>query len=884
MLASNLDDGSVLIKGDPDHPSNFGRLCSKGTNLGETLSLDDRLLVPSVDGQDVSWDKALSHVSDKFSAVIAEHGPGAVALYVSGQFLTEDYYVANKFMKGCVGSANIDTNSRLCMSSAVAGHKRAFGSDTVPNIYEDLEAADVVVLVGSNLVWCHPILYQRLEAEKAKRPGLRIICIDPRATVTARASDLHLGLQPGTDVALFNGLLASLYERGLFDDDYIAAHVAGMDDALEAAQALSIDEIAGITGLALAEITGFYELFAKNTKVMTLYSQGVNQSSSGTDKVNSILNCHLATGRIGKEGSGLLSLTGQPNAMGGREVGGMATTLACHMNLEDEQHRDIVGRFWQSDVVPSKPGFQAVDLFQAIDRGDVKAVWIMATNPVDSMPDADFVKAALEKCELVVVSDVSAQTDTVAMADVLLPALAWGEKSGTVTNSERRISRQVAFLEAPGEAKADWWQIQEVARRMGYGAQFSFTSARDVFVEHAALSAFENNGTRDFDIGALADLSVEEYDRLAPQQWPCSIVPVQTIDDKNRFFGRGGFYTPSGKANAVATAFVDPASRLSEEFPLIMNTGRIRDQWHTMTRTAKSARLMRHISEPFVEINPTDARRLDILKGRIVKVSSPKGEVLLKANVTEDVARGMIFAPIHWTDQFASMARIDTLVTANRDPFSGQPESKFTPVQVEAFTSKSYGYVLTRNKPDMEELRQLCSEELFYWSLSPVDEGWVLECAGDLLDRAGSDLVSAMMGFDISQREASLEVLDPAIKRMRRAYFDGERLDGFLAVSPNRVSLSREFMMGQLALRFKQGRSQQHLLYGWPAPDVPDIGPIICSCFTVGEVEIRDAIKSSNVCSVEMVAECTKAGTNCGSCRLEIQKILDEMASLPESA
>lgn len=878
VLASPAGDGSVLIAGDPDHPANFGRLCSKGVNLGETLALGDRLLEPSVRGQNVTWDQALTIVADKFSEIINAHGGDAIALYVSGQFLTEDYYAANKFMKGCVGSANIDTNSRLCMSSTVAGHKRAFGTDTVPNVYEDIEAADVVVLVGSNLVWCHPILYQRLESAKEARPDLKIVCIDPRETVTARASDLHLALKPGSDVALFNGLLAALKARGQFDEAYIEAHVEGMDQALESAQAFTLNEISEITGLARRDIEAFYDLFAGTDKVMTLFSQGVNQSSAGTDKVNAILNCHLATARIGLPGAGPLSLTGQPNAMGGREVGGLANMLACHMNLEDEQHRDLVGRFWQSDVIPAGPGLKAVDLFQAIERGDVKAVWIMATNPVDSMPEADLVKAALEKCEMVVVSDVLQKTDTTAVADVLLPSLAWGEKSGTVTNSERRISRQAAFLAAPGNAKADWWQICEVAKRMGFDKLMSFGSARDIFVEHAALSAFENEGGRDFDIGALAHLSEGAYDALLPVLWPCFDEDNDrkaVKNDKKRFFAEGGFFTSNGKARAVATAYRAPLALLSDEFPLLLNTGRLRDQWHTMTRTAKSPRLMRHNGEPFVEIHPLDAARFDIKDASIAVLESEKGAALLRARITEGVLPQTLFAPLHWTDQYTSKARVDALVHANVDPVSGQPESKCTPTKISAFDCQAYGYVLSRSRPDVERLRVLFEEGAFYWTLIPIEGGWVLECAGDVLDEANAEVVSALLGFDVGLLTTDYEVLDPAMRTMRRAYFDGDLLSAFVAVSPKPVVLSRAFLMEQLKATFESPSDKFHLLYGRPLPDVPDIGAIVCSCFTVGALEIKDVIENKRCRSVKDVGRCLKAGTNCGSCRLEIQKLLD---------
>ncbi len=516
VLATKNPDGTVSIAGDPDHPSNVGRLCSKGSALGETLSMDDRLLVPEVDGQEISWDAALDLVADKFSASVAEHGPDSVAFYVSGQILTEDYYVANKLMKGFIGSANIDTNSRLCMASSVAGHKRAFGSDTVPGTYEDLESCDLLVLVGSNLAWCHPVLYQRVEAAKASNPAMRVVVIDPRETATCAIADLHLALKPDTDAVLFNGLLAFLSETGALNSAYIDQHTEGFEEALSAAGTCEIHRIAEQTGLPPQDVVLFYTMVARTEKTVTVYSQGVNQSVVGTDKVNAIINTHLATGRIGRKGMGPFSVTGQPNAMGGREVGGLANTLAAHMSIENPDHRALVREFWQSPSIAEKSGLKAVDLFRAVRAGKIKALWIMATNPVDSLPDADGVADALKKCPFVVVSDVTRATDTAAYADVLLPAAAWGEKNGTVTNSERRISRQRAFLERPGEVRPDWWQVTEVARRMGFAQAFDYDGPASVFREHAALSGYGNNGLRAFDISALKHVSCAEYDRLKP--------------------------------------------------------------------------------------------------------------------------------------------------------------------------------------------------------------------------------------------------------------------------------------------------------------------------------------------------------------------------------
>src|ERR1700710_2147474 len=554
VLATPDAGGGAAISGDPEHPANLGRLCSKGSALGETLGLEGRLLYPMIrcskgSMERVAWSDALDHVAHRFRHIIARDGPGAVAFYLSGQLLTEDYYVANKLMKGFIGSANVDTNSRLCMASSVAGHRRAFGADTVPGCYEDLDEADLLVLVGSNAAWCHPVLFQRMLANKQKR-GARIVVIDPRRTDTAGDADLFLGLKPGSDTALFSGLLAHLADNGALDRDYVEQHTSGFDDALARAKNIagSVGATALATGLGEVDVAAFFQMFRQTPRVVTLYSQGVNMSAQGTDKGNAIINCHLATGRIGKSGASPFSLTGQPNAMGGREVGGLANQLAAHMGFTPPEI-DRVRRFWKAPRIATHEGLKAVQMFEAIARGEIKALWVIGTNPAVSLPDADAARAALRKLELFVVSENVRSNDTVnAGAHVLLPAQAWGEKSGTVTNSERRISRQRSFLEPPSEAKPDWWIVSEVAKRLGFGAAFTFNSAAEIFREHAALSAFENNGTRDFDIGALTSLSDEAFDAMAPVLWPLR----EGREPQQRFFESGGFFTNDYLARFVA--------------------------------------------------------------------------------------------------------------------------------------------------------------------------------------------------------------------------------------------------------------------------------------------------------------------------------------------
>ncbi|MGH6912229.1 MAG: molybdopterin oxidoreductase family protein, partial [Geminicoccales bacterium] len=658
ILAGRGADGTVSVAGDPDHPANYGRLCSKGSALAETLSLEGRLRHPQIGGEAASWDEAIATVAGRFGETLSEHGPESVAFYVSGQLLTEDYYVANKLMKGYFGTANIDTNSRLCMASSVAGHRRAFGSDTVPGCYEDLDEADLAVLVGSNLAWCHPVLFERLLAAREAR-GTRIVVLDPRRTVTADAADLHLPLAPGSDVALFNGLLAYLDDNGASDAGFIRSHTSGVERALEHAREATLAGVARATDIPAAWIDEFYRLFGATTRTVTVYSQGVNQSSSGADKVNAIINCHLLTGRIGKPGAGPFSVTGQPNAMGGREVGGLANMLAAHTDIENADHRARVQSFWRSPAIARRPGPKAVDLFHAVGAGRIKALWVIATNPADSLPEADAVRAALQDCPFLVVSDTTRHTDTTRHADILLPAAAWGEKDGTVTNSERRISRQRSFLEAPGEARPDWWIVCQVARRMGFSG-FDFASASEIFDEYCRLTAFLYDGARDLDLSGLVGLGADGYEALAPVRWPVRRAPKPK--GPGRFFAAGGFFTKDRRARFVPVSQRMPASKVGSDYPLILNTGRIRDQWHTMTRTGKAARLLSHLAEPFIEIHPEDAARCGIAHTSIARVASAHGAVLLRVLVSERVRPGQVFAPIHWTDPFAARARVAALV------------------------------------------------------------------------------------------------------------------------------------------------------------------------------------------------------------------------------
>ncbi|WP_434567903.1 molybdopterin oxidoreductase family protein [Vibrio chagasii] len=731
--------GKLEVRGDKDHPSNYGKLCTKGAALGDTVTPIGRLTQPIqrvASGQQLlPWSSASQLVADKFKQAIEEHGPDSVAFYVSGQLLTEDYYVANKLMKGFIGSANIDSNSRLCMASSVVGHKRAFGTDTVPVCYEDLEQAEVVVITGSNLAWCHPVLFQRLRAAKQANPDMKVVVIDPRYTDTCEIADIHLALESGSDVALFNGLLAYLDDNDKLDSDYIEHHTQGFTEAIRTATDYRYTEsgwgkksVPELTGLSEQQLEQFYHLFASNEKVLTIYSQGVNQSTQGCDKVNAIINSHLATGKIGKPGMGPFSVTGQPNAMGGREVGGLANTLAAHFEFGDPQSHQTVSEFWQTDNLATYAGLKAIDLFDAMNKGKIKAVWIMATNPVVSLPDSEKIKTALEKCPFVVVSDCIADTETTRLADVVLPAQGWSEKSGTVTNSERRISRQRRVLPSPGEAKPDWWILKEVAQKMGFKDQFDYRHEGEIFKEYCEMTALSNETgkARDLCLIGLTQLDEKGYGELTPQQWP--VLKYQPEIIEQRMFTDGEFFTESGKAQFIAVEHDKPIADTSVEFPLIMNTGRIRDQWHTMSRTGLAAGLGEHTPEPFVAMHPDTVTELGLDEfgldafnhatvNPVVKVRSAQGECQARLVVTKEMRREQVFMPIHWNAPTAKDSKPCELILPHTDAASGQPEFKHTPVVVEPCGYRSEAALVSDKVMD-------CSG-FDYWVRQRVEGGFL---------------------------------------------------------------------------------------------------------------------------------------------------------------
>ncbi|MEM0954029.1 MAG: molybdopterin-dependent oxidoreductase [Pseudomonadota bacterium] len=851
-------DGRWELRGDPDHPANRGRLCSKGAALADTIATDrGRLLKPVVGGTEVNWDGALDAITDAWQRIIRDHGADAVAFYASGQMLTEDYYVANKLMKGYLGTANIDTNSRLCMSSAVAGHERAFGADTVACSYSDLETTDLLILVGSNLAWCHPVLYQRVKQARRARTDMRVVVIDPRRTETCEIADLHLPVAADADISLFNGLLSLLAAADELDEDYIATRTSGFDAVLDKASPATTEALLAETcGLATKDVALLMTWLRAARTTVTAFSMGVNQSRCGTDKVNAITNLHLATGRIGKSGCGPFSITGQPNAMGGREVGGLSSTLAAHMAFSPENCARVQ-RFWGSPRIATAPGLKAVELFEAIERGDIRSVWIMATNPLFSLPDADRWRRALERCDCVIVSDCVDDTDTLAVADIRLPALGWGEKTGSVTNSERCISRQRAFLPAPGDARADWWAICEVAKRLGFTEGFSFDNVAAVFAEHAALSGFENNGQRDFDISALAGAAERTYLDASPVRWPLGAPEV---------FQDGRFFTQDQRARFVSVKAESSIPQATGRF--VLNTGRVRDHWHSMTRTGRAARLCEHSVEPLLSVHPEDAAALGLDEGEFVRVSSDCGRVLLRCELSPQQRLGEVFVPMHWSGRFSGASAINRLVAAETDPVSGEPAYKCTVVSPAAEPVAWSGVYLGPATVTLET---------DYWVVVPAGEHQRIlfastEGSAAVAASARNALATALLPHGnrcITLHDAQAGIHRWAVLGVRN------ELIASLSIGVGEIDRDQGWLSSLLNQNGIVPMDESWLLAGMSPLPQSARGRLVCSCNRVWENEILEQVRAGCMTTEEITSRC-QAGGGCGSCLPEVQSLIDQ--------
>lgn len=869
-------DGSRItgVRGDPEHPANFGRLCSKGATLHLTARDEMRALYPELrasrgeERQRVSWDTALNTAADKFAEVIRRHGPDAVGFYLSGQLLTEDYYVFNKLIKGLIGTNNVDTNSRLCMSSAVAGYKATLGMDSPPGCYEDIDFAQCIFIAGSNTAYAHPIVFRRIEDARNKNPELKLIVVDPRRTDTAGSADLHLAILPGTDVALFNAMLNVMLWEGWNDQAYIAAHTEGFEQLKATVREYTPQYAAAICGIAAEDIVQAARWFSQGP-TLSLYCQGLNQSIQGTQKNAALINLHLATGQIGKPGAAPLSLTGQPNAMGGREVGGMANLLSGHRDLANAAHRAEVAALWDVPDVPAQPGRTAVEMFEAVRRGEIKALWIACTNPAQSMPDLNLVREALDTAEFVVVQEAFRNTDTVPYADVLLPATTWGEKTGTVTNAERCISRVRSAVSPPGEARHDWKIAVDfakpLAQRLDKPNILEYADTESIFNEHRATTV-----GRDLDIGGLSYALLEN---AGPQQWP---LPQGAQVGLKRLYTDGIFPTPSGKARFVNTAYAPVAEDTDARFPLHLNTGRLRDQWHGMSRTGSVGRLFSHVEEPLLAMHAADMARRGLVDGDIAQVISRRGKLALRVETSQEMRAGQVFLPMHWGSQFMSGLGVNALTLSAFDPQSKQPELKHAAVQVEKL-ALPWQMVAMRKGDALSRMSQLqpLLDNFDYAALGMYgrdDELVVLRVAhtaavpDELLIQ-----IDTILG--LNEREQLMDYRDARRGISKRALMQNGQL---LGVRLTGETAARDWLKEIIAQGADAQALRPWLLAPLSAPPAGQLqrGRIVCNCLNVSEQEILHEVNNGR--DIAAIQAKLKCGTQCGSCLPELKRLAKE--------
>ncbi len=885
-------DGEKItdVRGDPDHPANFGKLCTKGSTLALTMApgaARGRARHPELrktkqgNRTRADWDSTLQYLAERFAATIKEHGPDSVAFYVSGQLLTEDYYVFNKLAKGLIGTNNIDTNSRLCMSSAVTGYQKTLGVDAPPCSYEDIDHAACLFIAGSNTAYAHPVLFRRIEAAKEKNTALKIIVVDPRRTETAAYADLHLAILPGTDVALFHAMLHVMLWEEWINRDYIAAHTDNFDELRSIVREMSPAVAAEICGVKAEDIVTAARWFAQSTATLSLYCQGLNQSSSGTAKNASLINLHLATGQIGKPGAGPFSLTGQPNAMGGREVGGLATTLAAHRDIANALHREEMQTLWGVERISPQRGKTAVEMFEAVRKGEIKLLWIACTNPAQSLPDLTLVREALEKAELVVLQDAYRNTETATFADVLLPATSWGEKDGTVTNSERRISRVRAAVGAPHDARHDWQIVCDFALalesrlRPGKPSLFAYDSPEAVWNEHR-----ETTRGRDLDITGMS------YAMLAsqgPQQWP---LPQGASTGKARLYEDGKFCTPSGRAQFFVARYQAVAEKIDARYPLRLTTGRLRDHWHGMGRTGNVARLFGHAPEPRLSVNNNDLTRRGLKDGELVKIESRRGALFVQVQADESVRSGQVYLPMHWGKRFLGgkdSAGVNTLTVAAFDPISFQPELKHAAVKIGA---ADLAWHLTAfvgcagNETELfDQLLALQSQVSFFSSvLIGREKPGVLVRAAHHGAPSG-EWLAALDGLLGLSGELTLRYDDARRGSSRRMLINDDRLTA-VRLSGNAGAITSGEWLRDWLLADKPVFDIRRLLLS-PATSAPTgfvlAGRVVCQCFNVTEDTIVTTLVSiagepGERC--RQLQQQLKCGSNCGSCVPELRRLV----------
>jgi assimilatory nitrate reductase catalytic subunit len=865
----------IGVRGDPDHPANAGRLCTKGSTLHLTAAHPEaRALHPELRemrGQPrrrVGWDAALEYAATRFAETIRMYGPDSVAFYISGQLLTEDYYVFNKLAKGLIGTNNIDTNSRLCMSSAVAAYKMTLGADAPPACYEDIDHAGCLFIAGSNTAYAHPVLFRRIEAAKARNPALNIVVVDPRRTDTAQFADMHLAIQPGTDVALFHGMLHVMLWEALVDTPYIVAHTQGFDALKGAVREFTPRVVAKLCGIREEDLITAARWFAAGP-TLSLYCQGLNQSTSGVDKNVALINLHLATGNIGRKGAGPLSLTGQPNAMGGREVGGMANLLSAHRDLANPDHRKEIAQLWGVDDVPERPGKTAVEMFEAIGNGEIKALWVACTNPAQSMPDLKAVHTALAHVDFLVVQDAFRDTDTAAFADLLLPASTWGEKEGTVTNSERRITHVQAAVSPPGEARADWEIVVDFARRLGSrlgkdGMRlFPYSRPEAIFDEHRATTR-----GRDLDITGM---SYALLDTQGPQQWP---LPEGKSMGRARLYEDGIFQHPDGKAHFVDVKYRPPAERTEARYPLHLNTGRLRDQWHSMSRTGIVAQLFNHAEEPVLTMHHSDMARRGLVDGDIVKVTSRRGSLIVPVRAGDEMMAAQAFLPMHWGSRYMNGAGCNVLTLPAFDPVSKQPELKHCAVNVEKL---ELGWRMIMMRRGHHALRMLDA-------IRPMLTGFDYASCG--LYGRGEGMVVLRAAHREAPPHGLIATLDECLMLTEDtpclSYRDQRRgISKRVVVEDGKITGVR--LLGEVraadwlreAMLDEQFPDEVRLWALAPVSTPPagrqGRGRIVCNCLDVSEREILEVLaESADLPALQVRLKC---GTECGSCLPELKRM-----------
>jgi assimilatory nitrate reductase catalytic subunit len=882
VIIKTENDQIVDVKGDPDHPANFGRLCTKGSTLHLTAKLDARGLYPEIrTSRDApraraTWDESLDFVVDKFAQTIQQYGPDSVAFYISGQLLTEDYYVFNKLAKGLIGTNNVDTNSRLCMSSAVTGYKVTLGADAPPACYEDIDHTECLFIAGSNTAFAHPIIFRRIEDAKAKNPNMKIVVVDPRRTDTAQFADLHLAILPGTDVALFNGLLHVMLWEGLLDMQYIRDYTEGFDALKETVREYTPKMVADICGISEKDIIQAAKWFGTGP-TLSMYCMGLNQSIHGTDKNAALINLHLATGQIGKPGAGPFSLTGQPNAMGGREVGGMANLLSGHRDLANPEHRAEIAKFWGVDDVPATAGKTAVEMFDAVKKGEIKAIWIACTNPAHSMPDLNSVLEALNTAELVVLQDAFNNTDSNQYADVFFPATTWGEKEGTVTNSERRITRVQGAAPKPGEARNDWEIVVDFAQRLEKKLAktkplFNYPTAESVFNEHR-----ETTRGRDLDITGL---SYQILESQGPQQWPFK---TGETTGQARLYTDGVFQKPNGKAQFHNAVYKGTADKTDARHPLHLLTGRLRDQWHGMSRTGTIAQLYNHVDEPVISMNADDMMRRQLKSGDIVKLSNKRGNLNIRVQSSEEVKPAETFIPMHWGSQFMNGLGVNALMPSAFDKTSKQPELKHTAIKIEKL-DLPWQMTVMRSCKDLHliaQVRKLLPHfDYATCGLFGRDNGMVVMRAShtsvpdaeviDQLDQLLGMVEGApMLNYDDAKRGISKRIL------VENGQVTGVRLIGETLAAD---WLKQVMQQGEFTDELRRWALAP---LSTPPNDQKSRGKIICNCFDVSENEIIETCEAG--ADLQTLQAKLKCGTNCGSCVPELKRLVKSHSTFKAS-